>query len=158
MFELTRVRVQLHEPPVRPDGRKDWRFKGVAEIVIDDCLAIKDIKILTASNGNLFVAFPTRKVEDYCPDGSCRERVALKDRFCRRCGVPLEPDRGVPGLDGKVGYYISILHPVTSEVRDTIQDVILEAYHDAHVEKYGVPPRGDHSASLVARVRAEVAA
>lgn len=153
MIEITRVRIQLHEPHARPDGRKDWRLKAFADVTLDDCLAIKGLKVLMGDEGNLFVAFPSHRVEDHCPADDCRTRVALGDAFCRKCGVPLEPDRGTPGPDGKVNYHADVCHPITTSCREAIQDAVFEAYHDAVEDRHAVT-----SGPLAARVRAEAAA
>ena len=39
------------------------RLKGVASVLIDDCFAVHDIRIIEGDNG-LFIAMPSRKTSD----------------------------------------------------------------------------------------------
>lgn len=43
--------------------KEESRCKGYATIILDDCLAIHDIKIIEGNN-RLFVAMPSKKQED----------------------------------------------------------------------------------------------
>lgn len=56
MINVTDVRVRL----VKIDGGK---LKGVASVVIDDCIAIHDIKLIEGEEG-LFMAMPSKKIAD----------------------------------------------------------------------------------------------
>ncbi|MDD2434933.1 MAG: septation regulator SpoVG [Bacilli bacterium] len=45
---------------VRKIEKEDSRMKGIASVLIDDCFAIHDIRIIEGDNG-LFIAMPSRK-------------------------------------------------------------------------------------------------
>lgn len=45
---------------VRKVEKEDSRMKGIASIVIDDCFAVHDIRIIEGDKG-LFTAMPSRK-------------------------------------------------------------------------------------------------
>lgn len=45
---------------VRKVEKEDSRMKGIATVLIDDCFAIHDIRIIEGDNG-LFIAMPSRK-------------------------------------------------------------------------------------------------
>ena len=45
---------------VRKVEKEDSRMKGTASVLIDDCFAIHDIRIIEGDNG-LFIAMPSRK-------------------------------------------------------------------------------------------------
>ena len=45
---------------VRKVEKEDSRMKGIASVLIDDCFAIHDIRIIEGDNG-LFIAMPSRK-------------------------------------------------------------------------------------------------
>lgn len=45
---------------VRKVEKKDSRMKGIASVLIDDCFAVHDIRIIEGDNG-LFIAMPSRK-------------------------------------------------------------------------------------------------
>ena len=60
-MKITSVRVRKFE-------REDSRMKGIATVVIDDCFAIHDIKVIAGDTG-LFIAMPSRKT----PTGEYRD-------------------------------------------------------------------------------------
>ena len=45
---------------VRKVEKEDSRIKGIASVLIDDCFAVHDIRIIEGDNG-LFIAMPSRK-------------------------------------------------------------------------------------------------
>lgn len=45
---------------VRKVEREDNRMKGIASVLIDDCFAVHDIRIIEGDKG-LFIAMPSRK-------------------------------------------------------------------------------------------------
>ena len=45
---------------VRKVEKEDSRMKGIASVLLDDCFAVHDLKIIEGDNG-LFVAMPSRK-------------------------------------------------------------------------------------------------
>lgn len=52
-MKITSVNIRITE-------KEDNRMKGIASVLIDDCFAIHDIRIISGDNG-LFVAMPSRK-------------------------------------------------------------------------------------------------
>lgn len=56
MLNVTDVKVRL----VKPENGK---LKGVAYIVIDDCFALHDIKIIESQDG-VFMAMPSKKTSN----------------------------------------------------------------------------------------------
>ena len=52
-LEITSVNVRKVE-------KEDSRMKGIASVLIDDCFAVHDLKIIEGDDG-LFVAMPSRK-------------------------------------------------------------------------------------------------
>lgn len=52
-MKITSVRIRKVE-------RENSRMKGIASVVIDDAVAIHDIRIIEGDN-NLFIAMPSRK-------------------------------------------------------------------------------------------------
>ena len=61
LMKVTSVKVKKIE-------KENSRMKGIAEILIDDMIAIHDIRIILGDNG-LFVAMPSRKT----PTGGYRD-------------------------------------------------------------------------------------
>lgn len=45
---------------VRVSDNTDSKMKGIASVIVDDCFAIHDIRIIDGENG-LFTAMPSRK-------------------------------------------------------------------------------------------------
>ena len=62
-MKVTSVKVKKIE-------KENSRMKGIAEILLDDMIAIHDIRIIEGDNG-LFVAMPSRKT----PTGDYRDIV-----------------------------------------------------------------------------------
>ena len=52
-MKITSVNVRITE-------KEDTRMKGIASVLIDDCFAIHDIRIIEGDNG-LFIDMPSRK-------------------------------------------------------------------------------------------------
>ena len=151
-LEITDVELTLHTPRPRPDGRKDWRLKAFAQIVVDDCFIIHDAKLIEQTDGSLSLSFPARVVQDHCP--RCRERNGLRDCFCRKCGLPQDPDRGVVRSDGTINLYADVVHPLTPECRDRFLEAVMEKYYDA-VEAMRAAHQGEDGAGpLAAKVHA----
>lgn len=78
MLNITDIRIRK----VNAEGGK---LKAVASIIIDDCFAVHDIKIVEGEGGN-FIAMPSRKL----PSGEFKDTVhpintetreALRDRI-----------------------------------------------------------------------------
>lgn len=63
MINITDARVRL----AKKDSSK---LKGVASVVIDDCIAIHDIKLIEGEDG-LFMSMPAKKM----PDGTYKDLV-----------------------------------------------------------------------------------
>ena len=54
ILKITSVNIYLKE---------NSRMKGLASVIIDDCFAVRDIRIIEGDNG-LFVAMPSKKKAD----------------------------------------------------------------------------------------------
>lgn len=53
--------MKITSVKVRKIEKEDSRMKGKASVVLDDCFAIKDIRILQGDD-KLFIAMPSRKL------------------------------------------------------------------------------------------------
>ena len=82
MITITDVKISM----VNAENSK---LRAVASIIIDDCLALHDIKIIEGNEGE-FIAMPSRKT----PSGEFKD----------------------------------IAHPINTETRELMRDVILKAY------------------------------
>lgn len=63
MLNTTDTRIRLVK-------RDDGKLRAVASVIIDDCFAIHDIKIISGAEGE-FIAMPSRKT----PDGEFKDIV-----------------------------------------------------------------------------------
>ncbi|MCC6406897.1 MAG: SpoVG family protein [Planctomycetes bacterium] len=124
-MNITEVRVKLiHDP-------RD-KLRAFATITIDDCLVIRDLKVIDGGLKGLFVAMPSRKLQERCP--ACAGKNSIKARFCSDCGRRLPEQRGEIDQRGKVRLYADIAHPIRQESRDAVQREVVRAYH-AEVER-----------------------
>lgn len=101
------------------------KLRGFASITIDDCLVIRDVKIIEGGRG-LFVAMPSRKLCDRCP--ACAAKNHIRARFCNDCGARLADDRGDMDERGRPRLYADICHPISQDARDRVQNAVLQAY------------------------------
>ena len=52
--------IQITDVKIRMVNAENSKLKAVASLIIDDCLAVHDIKIIEGDNGE-FIAMPSRK-------------------------------------------------------------------------------------------------
>ncbi|MCE9593397.1 MAG: SpoVG family protein [Planctomycetes bacterium] len=119
-MNITEVRVKLINDP------RD-KLRAFATITIDDCLVIRDLKIIDGGPKGLFVAMPSRKMQERCPE--CAGKNSIRARFCNDCGARLPEHRGELDQRGKVRLYADIAHPIHKESRDTVQREVVRGYH-----------------------------
>jgi stage V sporulation protein G len=117
--EISEIRVKLLE------NQRD-KLRAFASLTVDRCMVVRDIKIIEGPGG-LFVAMPSRKLMDRCPD--CGGKNALRARHCNDCGARLEEERGEKDVRGRPRLYADIAHPINQSARDFVQGAILTAYH-----------------------------
>ena len=118
-MNITEVRIKLGEEPTNPS----YRLRAFANITIDDAFAVRDLKVVDGTKG-LFVAMPGRKLMDRCQ--RCRTKNHLLARYCNACGSRLADNRA----EGVLRLHADIAHPINSDTRLYIEDVVLDAYQD----------------------------
>lgn len=52
--------MKITSVTVRKVEKEDSRMKGIASVLLDDCFAVHDIRIIEGDNG-LFIAMPSRQ-------------------------------------------------------------------------------------------------
>ena len=127
--------MRITEVKIFQKEDEDKKLRAFATITFDNCFVVRDIKIIEGSKG-YFVAMPSRRVKESCP--KCRHRNVVRSRYCNQCGAQLESLDGKPKTeqheeplgDARVrqSEHKDIAHPITAEFRETIQNVVLEAY------------------------------
>ncbi|MCA9075736.1 MAG: SpoVG family protein [Planctomycetaceae bacterium] len=119
-MEISEVRIKLMSDP-------NDRLKAFCSITLDEAFVIRDLKIIQGGKG-LFVAMPSRKLTDKCPQ--CSNKNNLRAAYCNECGHRLRADRAIKGQDGRAKLYADIAHPINSDCRDMIQEDVLKSYED----------------------------
>ena len=118
--------MDITEVRIYPSLSGDDRLLAFVSITIDRCFAIHDLRIIRSESGP-FVAMPSRKLTFNCPD--CQYKNPLDAAYCGRCGCNLPVPTMPTDFRGKTKVYIDVCHPVTSNCREALAKVILEAYN-----------------------------
>jgi len=118
-MKVTNVSVKL--APESAD-----RLKAFCTMTLDDEFVVRDLKVIEGTSG-LFVAMPSRKLTDHCP--KCGGKNHLRARFCNDCGAKL-PENRASDEDAQGKLHADIAHPINSECRNRVQDIILDAYRE----------------------------
>ncbi len=131
-MQITEVKVFLKESV-------DKKLKAYATITIDNCFVVRNVKVIEGNKG-LFVAMPSRKLREACP--KCNYRNAVKSKFCNFCGASLPmTDKRPKTEEERLSEHRDIAHPITSECREYIQKMVLDAYEaDRGKAKAGEAP------------------
>lgn len=139
-MEITEVGVRIVE-------RSEDRLKAVCTMTIDDSFVVRDIKVVEGQHG-LFVAMPSRKRTMRCPQ--CGHKNEVRSRFCNECGVKQAAPNPRPqnNHNDRSATHSDVAHPINTECREMIQEVILQAYKE-ELEEYLAEYQGggDSSAS-----------
>ena len=120
IMKITEVRIKLAEG--------ETKLLAYCTICLENTFVINDVKIIQGTSGP-FVAMPSRQMTDRCQD--CQRKNHLRARYCNYCGIELAENRAAIGLDGKAKLFFDVAHPVTQEMRDTIEREVLGAYKRA---------------------------
>ncbi|MCG3131388.1 MAG: putative septation protein SpoVG [Phycisphaerae bacterium] len=123
-MEITEVGVRIVE-------RSEDRLKAVCTMTIDDCFVVRDIKVVEGQTG-LFVAMPSRKKTSRCHQ--CGHKNEIRSHFCADCGVKQNPAAPRNNHHERSASHTDIAHPINTECREMIQEVILEAYREELAE------------------------
>jgi stage V sporulation protein G len=118
-MKVTNVTVKLSPPG-------GDRLKAFCTMTLDGEFVVRDLKIIEGTNG-LFVAMPSRKLTDHCP--KCGSKNHLRAKHCNDCGARL-PEKRVSDEEAQGKLHADIAHPINSECRARLQDVILQAYRE----------------------------
>jgi stage V sporulation protein G len=119
---ITEVRIKLME-----GGQENERLQAFCSVTFDDAFVVRDLKIIEGTKGS-FVAMPSRKLTDHCPQCGCKNH--LRSRFCNQCGCKLDESRATRDADGRVKLHADIAHPINSACREVIQGAVLKAYQE----------------------------
>ncbi|MDO4586842.1 MAG: SpoVG family protein [Planctomycetia bacterium] len=115
MINVTDIRI-------KPVYSSIDRLRAFCSITIDHSFVIRDLKIIEGDNG-LFVAMPNRKRMLNCPN--CSHKNQIQARYCNFCGKSIDYPKAV---ESETNYYLDIVHPLTTECRDSLQEQIIDAF------------------------------
>ena len=140
--------MQLSEVRISLCDSHGGRLKAFCSLTFDNTFVIRDVKLIEGNDG-LFLAMPSRKLSDHCPN--CREKNHLRARFCNQCGCTLDPDRHQNYRNGngasRLKLHADIAHPINARCRQDLERRVVSAYWD-EVERSKqpgyVPPSLDH--------------
>jgi stage V sporulation protein G len=134
-MEVTEIRIKLA-------GNLDDKLQAFCTITFDNCFVVRDLKIIRGARG-AFVAMPSRKLTDLCP--RCGGKNHLRAHFCNECGHRLPADRAEHDEKGRAKLHADIAHPIHSEYREGLQNLILDAYEKEleRAEQPGYRPPAD---------------
>ncbi|MBL7092066.1 MAG: septation protein SpoVG family protein [Candidatus Omnitrophica bacterium] len=128
-MEITEVRLFLRDNPTT-------KLRAYATITLDNAFVVRNIKVIEGNKG-LFVAMPSRRIEEPCP--KCGAKNSLRSKYCNQCGSELPQSESPPPTENIGGSFTGdktprrsehrdIAHPINMETREYIQKKILEAY------------------------------
>ena len=73
-MEITRVKVR------KVEDEKNTRLRGKAQIELDNCFIIENVRVIERADGTLFAAMPSRKL----PNGENRDTCHPKNEETRK--------------------------------------------------------------------------
>ena len=127
-MEITEVRIFLRDNPAT-------KLRAYATITFDNAFVVRNIKVIEGNKG-LFVAMPSRRIEEPCP--KCGAKNSLRSKYCNQCGSQLpvrelaHPEHNAEHHAGerpaRQSEHRDIAHPINAETRQYIQQTILTAY------------------------------
>jgi stage V sporulation protein G len=121
-MHLTVVRINLC-------AHRGSRLKAFCSLTFDDAFVIRDVKLIDGNDG-LFLAMPSRKLCDHCPN--CRDKNHLRAHFCNNCGSRLNEERQHQSRNGsghaRTKLHADIAHPITASFRMEIESKVLAEY------------------------------
>jgi len=152
-MQLSEIRINLcptHHGPVAPrNGHSHGsRLRAFCSLTFDNTFVVRDVKLIEGNDG-LFLAMPSRKLSDHCPD--CGEKNHLRARYCNQCGGRLNEDRYLQYRQGnhtsRLKLHADVAHPINARCRQQVERRVIEAYW-REVERSKMPgyvaPSLDH--------------
>ena len=139
-MQVTNVRILL--PGSQPEHNQ--HLLGYVTLEFDSVFVVRDCKLIRMkSSGKVIVCMPDRKRGDRC--SKCNYRTPFQARYCSSCGEKLALNREAcsdclaSGCDYGTGLsgclecngrgirklFSDVCHPITSELRDAIEQAVL---------------------------------
>jgi DNA-binding cell septation regulator SpoVG len=111
---MTITDIRLHFPKTQ-----DTKLLAYATVVIDDCLAIHDLKVIQGDRSP-FVQMPSKLAFRFCDH--CKQRHDYTANWCPACGYEAleQPDPEKTHYD--------VVHPINRQTRVQFESDIIGAY------------------------------
>lgn len=106
------------------EGAQDG-LAAYCAVTFDHVFVVRDVRVVKI-DGRTYVSMPERKIQSACPH--CRERNALRARFCGECGGRL-PDPPAHDAHGRpTRFLVDVVHPIRREFRAELERTVIDAY------------------------------
>jgi DNA-binding cell septation regulator SpoVG len=102
--------------------KKENRLKGYASVVFDDCLKVRNIRIIEDKDSSLFIVMPNRENTRVC--GICKNKVSYRDKYCSQCGKELAVIRTAVK-------YKDVVFPLNKPFADEIEVAIVKKFKES---------------------------
>lgn len=152
-MQVTDVKV---DPVERIKDSDKASLLAYASVIIDDCICIREMRLVVDLDGKQFVAMPSAPVKSFC--GTCGKSNPFTAKFCMNCGAafaftrssrlksPCHKCGGLAGrvesvgrtdhlycqgcgeLQAKLSFFRDMAFPVNSEARGIIEQAVIGCY------------------------------
>lgn len=121
--------MEITDVQVKPISRAQNKLKAFCTVTFDGSFVIKDIRIIEGAKG-LIVAMPVKKFTFRCFKCGCHN--PLSARFCNDCGRRVKaPNIQRNSETGRPLFQVDVAHPITQELRQKLEDVVIRKYREA---------------------------
>jgi stage V sporulation protein G len=106
---------------------RDEKLQAFCSVTFNNDFVVRDLKIISGTKGP-FIAMPSRKLMDRC--NKCGGKNHLRAQYCNDCGTRLDQNRAEKDKRGRARLHTDIAHPINSNFRENIQNLILDAFEE----------------------------
>lgn len=119
-MHITGVRIFDPEP-----GHNECLL-AYASMELSRMLVVKDLKIIQAKDGRVFVDFPSMLTPVRC--SNCDKKTDYTARYCPRCGLPMpEAPTSGDGQPIEPGHH-NLVHPINDRGRQVVHNSVMTEY------------------------------
>jgi DNA-binding cell septation regulator SpoVG len=125
-MRITKCRINL------PEHRSPKNLLALVDMVLENSLAIKEMRLLENKNQQWILTMPSRPLHGLC--SYCHCPVPYFYKYCGYCGksVPKDkrPEPPINPVNGRKMLFVDHVHPVNSDMREAMTMRAIEAYED----------------------------
>lgn len=130
--------MEITDVQVKPISRAQNKLKAFCTVTFDSSFVIKDVRIIEGTKG-LIVAMPVKKFTFRCFKCGCHN--PLPARFCNDCGRRVKASNIQRNSQtGRPLFQVDVAHPITHELRQKLEDVVIKKYKEA-LESIPISPQ-----------------